>query len=313
MLRIIRDHQHCPASAQGAVIALGNFDGVHAGHRSIINQAKDIAQTIGAPAAVMTFEPHPREFFAREKSRLRMYPLSQKLELLEEAGIELVFMMRFNKTLASTSAQGFVEDILHKHLKARHVVTGFNFAFGKGREGNTQTLAEYAQKAGFGFTACPQVQIDGKTVSSSAIREFLAGGDIEKADQLLGEPYRLRGRVRPGAQRGRTLGFHTANIAIAPLFKPRYGVYAVRARVGSHGTWHQAIANIGVKPTFNPSEPLLEVHIFDFDQMIYGKILEVEFLEFLRPEMCFVNVEALVQQIELDIAHAKEVHYEDGK
>ena len=312
-LKIVRDTEHCPLSAQGAVIALGNFDGVHAGHRAIINEAKAIAKRLGTVPAVMTFEPHPREFFSREKTRLRMYPLAQKLELLEEAGIELVFMMRFNKKLASTPAKAFVDDILHGQLKAKHVVTGYNFAFGKGREGDTQALADYAQQAGFGYTACPQVQVEGKTVSSSEIRRLLAGGDIESADRLLGEPYRLRGRVRPGAQRGRTIGFPTANLAIAPLFKPCYGVYAVRARVGNHGIWHRAIANIGVKPTFNPSEPLLEVHIFDFNEMIYGKILEVEFLEFLRPEMCFVSVEALVQQIEKDVAHARQVHYEEGQ
>ena len=305
MMRITRDTRYCPTDAKGAVIALGNFDGVHIGHRAIIRRAVELAKELGTHAAVMTFEPHPREFFAPDAPRLRMYSLQQKLELLEDAGIEHVFLMRFNQALASTSASDFVEQILHRQLGARHVVTGYNFAFGKGRAGNTDMLASVAAQLGFGFTACQPVMLDGKAVSSSAIRALLAEGELEEANRMLGMHYHLCGRVRSGAARGRTIGYPTANIALDRFFKPKLGVYAVQARLpGSE--WHHGIANIGIKPTFNLTTPMLEVHLFDFDQMIYGQKLEVALNAFLRPEIRFASVEALLEQIRSDVEHAKQ-------
>jgi riboflavin kinase/FMN adenylyltransferase len=304
MMRIIRDTRYCPPDARGAVIALGNFDGVHIGHRAIIRRAVELAKQLGTHAAVMTFEPHPREFFAPDAPRLRMYSLRQKLSLLEEAGIKQVFLMRFNQALASTSASDFVEQILHRQLGARHVVTGYNFAFGKGRAGNTDMLAAHAKQHGFGFTACDPVTLDGNTVSSSAIRALLDAGNLTEATRMLGAPYRLHGRVRSGAARGRTIGYPTANIALDRLFKPKLGVYAVQARLPG-GEWHHGIANIGVKPTFNLTTPMLEVHLFDFNQMIYGQKLEVMLNAFIRPEIRFASVDALLEQIRSDVEQAK--------
>lgn len=304
-MRIFRDPSLCPPDAKHAVIALGNFDGLHTGHRVILAHATDTARKLGAPAAVMTFEPHPREFFFRERGRLRIYSLRQKLALLKECGIELVFLMRFNKALATTSAHDFATGMLHRDLQAQHVVTGYNFAFGRGREGNTGMLARYALEAGFGFTACPPVETDGMAVSSSAIRELLAAGKLEKASQLLGHPYRLCGRVRQGTALARTLGFPTANIPLDKLFRPRFGVYAVRMRVEGKGASYDAIANIGIKPTFRPHEPVLEVHLFDFNRPLYGKRLEVTFCTFLRDEQRFPDADALKQQIQRDIAQVR--------
>jgi riboflavin kinase / FMN adenylyltransferase len=307
-MHIIRDIDQCPAEYQGAVIAIGNFDGVHLGHQKIIRSASEIAKSLSAPLAVMTFEPHPREFFSKEHVKLRIYPPHQKLELLQACGTEILFMMRFNEQLANSSADHFITHVLAEQLKAKHIVTGYNFAFGKGRQGSTETLQKAAQKGLFGYTACDATTVDGAPVSSSAIRGLLEGGDVEKAGKLLGRPFSITGHVIPGAERGRTLGFHTANISLHELYKPRYGVYAVRLRIMSEGQWLQGIANIGVKPTFNPSEPILEVHIFDFDRYIYGEMVEVEFLTFIRPEECFLSVEALLEQIRKDIADVQAIH-----
>jgi riboflavin kinase / FMN adenylyltransferase len=312
-MRIIRDPVHCPKNAQGAVIALGNFDGVHTGHRSIISYACKTAHHMGVPAAVMTFEPHPREFFAKDGKRLRMYSLHQKLALLAELGVDTIYLMRFNQKLAATSAHDFVETILHQQLKARHLVTGRDFAYGKGREGNTLMLAGYAQDAGCSFTACDPVTIDGEIVSSSAIRTALREGKIDRANLLLGAPYRICGRVHAGAARGRTIGFPTANILLRHLFKPCFGVYAVRVRLPGQTQYLDAIANVGIKPTFHTTEPLLEVHIFDFDQMLYGQKIEVEFCHFLRTEQRFDSVDALVAQIHQDITRTKQLLSNDQK
>ena len=304
-MRIVRHAHLCPEAARGAVIALGNFDGVHLGHRAVIGHAIDIARKTSAPAAVMTFEPHPREFFSPDKTRLRMYPLQEKLAMLKDIGVDVVFLMHFNKGLAATSAHDFVDDVLHTKLKAAHVVTGYDFAFGKGREGNTEMLAQYAQAAGFGFTAYPQVLNDTMTVSSSAIRALLTDGKVEQASRLLGQPYRISGHVRSGEARGRTLGIPTANISLSHLFKPRLGVYAVRARLAGEPVWHDAVASIGTKPTFTPTQALLEVYIFDFSRSIYGQKLEVEFYHFLRPELRFSSAEALITQMHADISDVK--------
>lgn len=304
-MRVIRNPGNCPEHAQRAVVALGNFDGVHVGHRAILQTTLDTAKTLGMPAAVMTFEPHPREFFSGK--RLHMVSLHQKLELIRECGMDVTFILRFNKRLAETTAHDFVIGILHDSLKASHVVTGYNFAFGKGREGNTEMLLRYAREAGFGFTACPPVERDGTAVSSTTIRECLTRGDIAQAEKLLGHPYRICGHVRAGAEIGRTIGFPTANLVVDTLFKPRLGVYAVRVRIEGDDREYDAVANLGVKPTFNPSEPLLEVHIFDFDAPIYSKRIDVTFVSFLRDEQRFANVEALKAQIRRDVTQAQAV------
>jgi len=327
-MRILRDFSHAP---QGAVVALGNFDGVHLGHQAILTRCIETAKAANAPSAVMTFEPHPREFFARLSppplggrpgggrngempshnaptppspcgggSKLRIYSFRQKVEIIREMGIDLLFVVRFNKQFSSHTADDFVSGILHGQLAVRHIITGSNFAFGKGRGGDTGFMAQKAAELGFGFTPCPPVQdAGGMPVSSSAIRAFLAEGNMAAASSLLGRDYSIEGRVVRGEQRGRTLGFPTANISLRRLFKPRFGVYAVRLD-GQDG-----VASIGVKPTFGEVEPLLEVHLFDSNDNLYGKRVRVEFAAFLREEKRFDSAAALCAQMEQDAALAR--------
>lgn len=304
-MRIIRDLEHCPADCQSAVMALGNFDGVHLGHRAILQHCIDLARADGKRPAVMTFEPHPREFFARDKAPLRIYPLRRKLELLKESGIDIVFLARFNQKLASTTAQGFI-DLLHRQLRVHHIVTGFNFAFGKGREGSTAMLAKAAEIHEFAFSAYPPVHDpSGRVISSSVVRRALAEGNMEAAITLLGAPYQIEGRVMEGNRRGRELRFPTANIRLDGLFKPRFGVYAVRFAIAGELGWHDGVANLGIRPTFGMDEPLLEVHGFDMDRHLYGKRLCVRFSAFLREEKAFTSPEALTAQIAEDCRSAR--------
>jgi riboflavin kinase / FMN adenylyltransferase len=303
---LVRDLNSIPASARGATVALGNFDGVHLGHQAILRHCVATAKAENGPAAVMTFEPHPREFFSKTKEKLRLYSFRDKVELLEAAGIEVMFVMRFDKKLASLSARAFVEDLLHKTLGVRHVVTGYNFAFGKGREGNTEFLDKTAAALGMGYTACPLQDAAGEAVSSSDIRAALAGGDVKKAATLLGRPYAISGRVRRGEGRGKKLGFPTANLSLDQLFKPRLGIYAARIAV-EDGAWLPGVASIGVNPTFGIYNPLLEAHLFDRKDDLYGKRLRVQLTGFIRDEQRFDDVEALKRQMAQDCKRAKEM------
>lgn len=304
---IIRDLEHCPAGAKGAVVALGNFDGLHLGHQAILRRTIEEAKKAGRKAAVMSFEPHPREFFARDHQPLRIYPLRRKLQLLKETGgIDTVFLARFNRKLASTNAQGFVEDILHRQLSVHHIVTGYNFAFGKNRQGDTAFLESITPGLGIDFTRVAPVETaQGAPVSSSAIRAFLAQGETQKAAELLGRPYSIGGRVRGGDARGRTLGFPTANLWLKTLFRPRFGIYAARIIFHKDGARHDGVASIGIRPTFSTDRPLLEVHCFDLSRMFYGEYIEVQLLEFIREEKKFERVDDLIAQMEIDAVAAK--------
>lgn len=310
---IIRDFDTCPSGAKGAVIALGNFDGVHLGHRAILRACAETAHAAGVKAAVMTFEPHPREFFGRARndaSALRIVCFHRKMELLKESGIDVVFLVRFNAAFANLSAEAFVQDVLCRRLQVRHVVTGYNFAFGKGRSGTTDFLMKQGALQEFGFTAVPPVHQPmqqegaGRVVSSSAIRQLLASGHMQEAAAMLGRPYEVEGFVRHGNKRGRVLGFPTANLCMRNLFHPRFGVYAVRIRTG--GDWHDGVANLGVRPMFLSPEPLLEVHGFDMDKNLYGKRLLVEFVRFIREERRYEDVDALKIQMGRDCQQARE-------
>ena len=305
-MRIIRDLLACPPEYKGTTVALGNFDGVHLGHQVILRHCTATAEATGSPAAVMTFEPHPREFFSGTGEKLRLYSFRDKVELLESAGIKALFVMRFNRKLASLSAQVFVEDLLHKTLSVRHVVTGYNFAFGHNRQGNTEFLDKTAARLGIGYTASPPVyNAEGQSISSSAIRIALAAGDVKKAAVLLGRAYAITGRVRQGAKRGRTLGFPTANLSLEHLFKPRLGIYAVRIAMGNKNEWLPGVASIGVNPTFGITKPLLEAHVFDRNDDLYGKRMCVELINFIRDEQRFDDVEALKRQMAEDCRKSK--------
>lgn len=307
-MRILRDFISCPEACRGAVVALGNFDGVHIGHQAILSACVETAKKEKRPAAVMTFEPHPREFFAHGAAPLRLCSLSRKLRLLEAAGIEIIFLARFNKALAATTAQEFVERILARDLGVRHVVTGYNFAFGKGRRGDTDFLEARAKEIGFGFTrVAPVNSAAGEPVSSSAIRALLVKGNVDGAARLLGRPYIISGRVAKGDGRGKTLGFPTANLPLSGLFLPRFGIYAARIKIGKEDAWHDAAASLGVRPMFAVPQPLLEVHAFGIKQDFYGQPAEVALVKFLREEKMFESREALTQQMAMDCRQAQSV------
>jgi len=304
-MQIIRDYWRCPSAARGAVVALGNFDGVHLGHVMILKACVDEARVRNVMPAVMTFSPHPREFFAKGSPPLRLQSFRQKMAFFKAAGIGAVFLVRFNARFAGLSPADFVQDVLVRDLQARHVVTGYNFAFGKGRGGDTNFLARAAEVSGIGFSACAPVSAHGAVVSSSAVRALLGQGRVRDVAALLGRHYVIEGRVLHGDKRGRAMGYPTANIALGALFRPAYGVYAVRFIVD--GEMFYGVANVGVRPMYPLQEPLLEVHVFEMQRELYGKRVQVELVDYLREERYFDSVDGLMAQIAADSNMARQV------
>lgn len=309
-MKIFRDLSEVSDRYKNAVITLGNFDGLHLGHRAIIARAKDIAAEKKCALALMTFEPHPREFFAKEQNTagIRIYNLRSKLAVIKSLGVECVFLPRFNGKLTNLSAHDFVRNILVDALSARHVITGENFYFGKNRGGDKELMAKEAKSLAFDYTACPQVTgTNGESISSSAIRGLLGEGDMKKVALLLDRSYHISGRVKRGESRGRTIGFPTANIALDKLFLPRYGVYAVRVQIDGQDKIYNGVANLGTKPTFGVNAPLLEVHLFDTSQDLYDKRICIEFMDFIRGEQKFASLAELKNQIAIDVEKAREI------
>lgn len=302
-MRLIRDIADLPAAHTGAVVALGNFDGLHLGHRSILEETLREAKQCAAPAGLVTFEPHPREFFSPDTPKLRLMGIADKIIALRGMGFAVLYMLRFNASLATTGAERFVQHILVSSLGVRGVVTGENFHFGAQRAGNSAFLAHASQEHGFSYRAMPAVVDEGGIISSSRIRSLLAEGKVEETSALLGRPYSISGHVAHGDKRGRTLGFPTANVKLHDYFLPRHGVYAVRAHVGWN--WYKGVANLGVRPTVGGKKPRAEIHLFDFSGDIYGKKMHVELRSFLRDEQTFASLDALKNQIHLDCEQAR--------
>ena len=278
-------------------LTIGNFDGVHRGHRALIARVTARARELSVPSCVLTFEPHPREFFAPERAPARLTRLREKLELLAAAGVERTHIARFDARFAALSAERFVEDVLKKGLGVRWLLVGQDFRFGARRTGDFSSL----QDKGFELEAMPDVGDDGERVSSSAIRAALAAADFARAEKLLGHPYTLSGRVAHGAKLGRELGFPTANIVLRHP-SPLSGIYVVDA--GERGP---GVASVGRRPTVNPVEvPLLEVHLFGETRDLYGEHLKVRFLKKLRDERKFDDLAALRDAIARDAAQARQ-------
>lgn len=303
-MEIITDYTHCPPAAQACVVALGNFDGVHLGHQKVIGRTRDIARKDNVPSAVMTFEPHPISVLRPDVPPFRLGTPQAKAALIAKLGIDYLFSMAFDKSFAQLSAESFINDILVTHLKVSHVVIGHDFIFGHKRSGNAQLLEEMAGKNGFGFTQVQSVGKDDVIYSSTGIRQHLASGRPEEAALMLGRIYRISGIVQKGDQRGRKLGFPTANIALGDLQRPAYGVYAVHVTIGESPLMYKGVANIGVRPTFDGEKELLEVYIFDFNEEIYEQQLHVELVRFIRPEKTFDGIEALKAAIDSDCKQA---------
>ena len=287
-------------------MAIGNFDGVHLGHQAVLAQAKGLAHSLNRPAVVLTFAPHPREYFRPELKPLRMDGWGVKMRLLEQAGMQAAYVLRFDAALAAMPAEDFIRNFLVEGLQARAVFTGENFHFGAKRQGDAALLNAQARHYGFSYRACEGVRdASGVIISSSRIRDALQAGEPQAASAMLGRPYAFEGRVQKGRQLGRKLGFPTANLAVKPVFLPKLGVYSCKVRLPS-GEIVSAIANLGRKPTVTAENKVtLEVHLFDFSNDLYGQRLQVMPQRFLREERTFPTVESLKMQIEEDCAAAK--------
>jgi riboflavin kinase/FMN adenylyltransferase len=311
-MRIVRHLDPAPPAARGAAIALGNFDGMHLGHQAVIRETIARARALGAPSAMLTFEPHPRQVLGTgESAPFRITPFRVKARLAAELGVDHMIVLRFTRSFAQRSARSFIDDVLVAALAVRHVVTGGNFRFGRGREGDVQFLEQAALRQEFSVKAVPPVKaVDGTRYSSSAVRDRLASGDVRGAAHQLGRLWEIEGRVRHGEARGRNIGFPTANLPItADQLLPPLGVYAVRVTVlGPTGeASYDGVANLGRRPTFAGSEVRLEVHLFDFAANLYGLRLRVGFLDRVRPERRFDGVASLKAQIEMDCAAARDI------
>lgn len=294
-----------PESLRGAVMALGNFDGFHLGHQAVVSEAVEWARAEGRPAVVATFDPHPVRHFAPHIPPFRLTTLDQREELFAAAGADAMLVFHFDDMLAGTSARDFVGKLLCEHIGAAGVVTGEDFTFGKDRGGNLDVLRQEGAKHGVETRAVPPVIEGGRTVSSSHIRDALKAGDCEAAARLLTRPFAIRGEVQHGDKRGRTIGYPTANLALGPYVRPRFGIYAVTARVLDTGEQLKGAANLGVRPQFDPPVEWLEPYFFDFSGDLYGREIEVSLCHFLRHEARFPSIKALVAQMEKDCAEAR--------
>jgi riboflavin kinase / FMN adenylyltransferase len=301
-MRVYRGHTRSVSAP--VVLAIGNFDGVHLGHAALLGRLAQVAQTLRLAPTILTFEPHPREFFSPASAPARLTTLREKLELLGEIGVLQAMVCPFNAGFAALSAEQFVEQVLCKGLQVRHLIIGDDFRFGRGRQGDFAFLQAAGQRLGFTVEAMQSVVVDGERVSSSGVRRALAAGDMDRAALLLGRSYAMDGQVSHGDKIGRQLGFATANIRIKHNPLPMTGVFAVEV-AGLGESPLPGVANLGVRPTVGGTRPLLEVHLFDFDRDIYGAHISVRFVQKLRDEQRFPNFDALKAQIAADAAAAR--------
>ena len=299
----MRIYRGLPARADDPIaLTIGNFDGVHRGHQAMLSRLCEAAEDLRLPPAVLTFDPHPREFFARDAAPPRLNTLRQKLDVFRAFGIASTIVARFDARLASLTPVEFIDDVLVKKLNVRWVLVGDDFRFGKGRAGDLAVLRAHART--FSVEGMRTIAVSGERASSTAIREALAAGDLTRAEALLGRPYSLSGRVAHGDKLGRNLGFPTANIALRQ--RPALsGIFAVRVYGLGNGA-HSGVASLGVRPTIKENaKPLLEVFVFDFNDVIYGRRITVEFVRKLRDEERFPDLDTLARQIQLDAEQAR--------
>jgi len=300
---VIRDSTPAAAVPRGAVIAMGNFDGVHLGHRAVIAAALNMARRLNRPALAVTFEPHPRLFFSPHTPQFRLTDETSKLRLLAGTGLNGAVVMTFDAGRAGTSAQDFIQHELIGRLGISGIAIGYDFHFGKGRVGSPSLLQSEAPRLGIEVAVQPHVDIDERPVSSTAIRMALAEGQIAEATAMLGGPWFISGDVIHGEKRGRDLGYPTANIRLDPHCGLRHGIYAVRVGMGDSRV--DGVASFGRRPTFDNGAPLLEIFLFDFKGDLYGKTLDVAFIAYIRDELKFDNIDALVRQMDDDSTKAR--------
>jgi len=307
---IVRDHQNLRPALKGSAVAIGNFDGLHRGHQAVIAAAAAQADRLGVPLSVLAFDPHPRRWFKPDEPAFALTPFRAKSRLLKRLGADIFFALPFDGAMAGRDAAAFVDDVLIKGLGVTGVAVGYDFGFGAGRSGTASQLAWIGAMEGFDVTIVPPQGdgADGEVFSSTLIRDALMAGDPRRAATMLGHWWSIDGRVGPGDQRGRTIGFPTANVAMEGTLQPALGVYAVRVDVtdGPLAGTYAGVANVGRRPTFDKKDVLLEVHLLDFAGDLYGRELSVAFIDFIRPEMKFGGLEALTAQIAKDAGTARE-------
>lgn len=306
-VRVITGWRDLPPGDRGAAVAVGAFDGVHRGHQAVIAEAGTAARRLGAPLAVVSFDPHPRRFFQPGAAPFRLMTPDQMARALAPLGVDRLYLLPFDAEMAGMTDREFAERVLHRGLGIVHAAVGFDFTFGKGRSGSPQALADYGRQMGFSVSAAARVDdADGLKLSSSAVREALHAGDLNRAAAILGRPFAIRAPVIHGDKRGREIGAPTANMELGDYMRPAFGVYATRTRLPD-GRVLNGVASLGVRPMFRTDDPLLEVWLFDFSGDLYGQILETELIAFLRPEMTFDGLDALKVQIAADAEAARAV------
>ena len=306
-MKILRDYQFVDPADRGASAAIGNFDGVHIGHQSVIELARAAAPD--APLGVLTFEPHPRAFFAPDAPPFRLMGREARASRLEKVGVEVLYELTFNASLAALTPRDFAQRVLADGFGLRHVIVGSDFCFGKNRAGTADDLKAFGDEMGFGVSVAPLVAHSNTTVSSTAIRRALSDGRPREAAAMLGHWHRIEGPVISGEQRGRELGYPTANMSIDGLHPPAFGVYAVLVDVldGPHAGSYHGVASMGVRPMFGENRPNLETYLFDFSGDLYDAQLSVGLVEHLRPEEKFDGLDALIAQMDDDSARARQI------
>lgn len=308
-MRIIRDYQFVAPEDRGASVAIGNFDGVHLGHQAVIEIAKAAGKSLSAPLGILTFQPHPRQYFAPEAPSFRLMSAQARSNRLAKLGVERLYELNFNAAMSALSPREFAQLVIADGLGLTHVVVGADFCFGKGRAGNVDDLVAFGKEMGFGVTVAPLLSNAVGEVSSTAIRDALSDGRPRDAATQLGHWHRIEGPVIGGEQRGRELGYPTANMALDGLHLPKLGVYAVLVEILEgpfKGEYHGA-ASLGVRPMFGENTPNLETFIFDFSGDLYGTKLSIGLVEYLRPELKFDSLEALIHQMAQDCDQARNI------
>lgn len=300
---VLREGDVLPPALERPVVAIGNFDGVHRGHRAVIGTAIDQARSLGRPALAVTFEPHPRAFFRPAEPIFRLTPEPMKLKRLSETGLDGAVVLAFDAAMAGRDAEDFVAAILVGRLGVSMVVAGYDFHFGKGRGGSPLFLREAGKRHGFGVEIVPPLLDEGAQISSSVIRAALAQGRVEQAAHMLGAPFAIEAEVVHGDKRGRELGYPTANMRLDPAVTLAHGIYAVTVEI--EGVRHKGVASFGRRPTFDDGAPRLETFVFDFSGDLYGRTLIVAFHAWLRPELKFDGIDALIAQMDIDSARAR--------
>lgn len=307
MVQVVTDWRDLPEDLRGAAVAIGAFDGVHRGHQAVIVAARQAAERLGAPLAVVSFEPHPRRWFQPEAAPFRLMTTDQMARALVPLGVERLYLLPFDVDMAAMTDEQFAVEVLGSGLGIRHAAVGFDFTYGKGRSGSPEGLRRHGKQLGFTVSVIDRLDDpDGLKLSSSAVREALKAGDMARAATILGRPFAIQGEVVHGEKRGRTIGVPTANVRLGEYMRPAYGVYATRTRLAD-GRIVGGVANLGIRPMFEIEEPLLEVWLLDFSGDLYGQIIETELVALLRGEMNFDSLHALKAQIDADAAAARAV------